>query len=401
MSPSGAPDVSLIMPCLNEEETLGLCLTKAAETIARLGLNAEIVVADNGSTDRSVAIATELGARVVTESRKGYGNAYRAGFAAARGRFLVMGDSDDSYDWTDIDRFLAPLRDGADFVIGTRLRGTIEPGAMPFLHRYLGNPVLTGILNLLFGTRISDAHCGMRAMTREGYDRMDLRTAGMEFASEMVIKAAKADLRMVEVPIAFKKDERSRKPHLRTWRDGWRHLRFMLLYSPTGLFLVPGLMLLGLGVLLLAALYPGAIRVGGHEIDVHTMILGSLLATLGVQTVSIGLFAKVYSYERRFDHQDPVLRTLARHFNLERGLLLGLVILIAGFGLDLAVALRWIRSGFGPLSALRPAIVGSTLMVIGGQILFSSFFLSLLSVQVAELRGTETDGTASVGPETD
>jgi len=386
MAPSEHPEVSLVMPCLNEEETLGICIRKAQETAARLELDAEIVVADNGSTDRSVEIARGLGARVVTESRKGYGNAYRAGFAAARGRFLVMADSDDSYDWTDLGRFLDPLRDGAEFVIGTRLRGTIAPGAMPFLHRYLGNPILTGVLNLLFGTKISDAHCGMRAFTRDAYERMDLRTAGMEFASEMIIKAAKADLRMLEVPIAFHKDQRSRKPHLRTWRDGWRHLRFMLLYSPTGLFLVPGSILLIVGVLLLAALYPGEIIVAGHGIDVHTMILGGLMVTLGVQIISMGLFAKVYSYERRFDREDRVLRTLARHFNLERGLILGLVILAAGFGLDLAVALKWVRSGFGPLSALRPAIVGSTLLAVGGQVLFASFLLSLLSVQVAELR---------------
>jgi len=387
------PEVSLVMPCLNEEETLPICLRKAQDTIKKLNLDAEIVVADNGSTDRSVEIAESMGARVVHQPLKGYGNAYLAGFAGARGRYLIMGDSDDSYDWTDIGRFLEPLRGGYDMVMGTRLKGTIEPGAMPFLHRYLGNPVLTGILNLLFRTGISDAHCGMRGFTREAYDRMHLRTSGMEFASEMVIKAGKARLRIAEIPITLRKDARTRAPHLRTWRDGWRHLRFMLMYSPTGLFLVPGMILFLLGVLLLAVLYPGPVHVAGREIDVHSMVLGSLLTILGTQVITTGLFAKIYSYERHFDRGDPVLRTLARRFNLERGLLLGVVVFVAGFVLDLVVALEWIRSGFGPLNALRQAIVGSTLLAVGAQIIFSSFFLSMLSVQVNELKTdlAETD----------
>ncbi len=388
------PEVSLVMPCLNEEETLPICLRKAQATIQRLHLDAEIVVADNGSTDRSVEIAESMGARVVHQPLKGYGNAYLAGFAAARGKYLIMGDSDDSYDWTDIGRFLEPLRQGYDMVMGTRLKGTIEPGAMPFLHRYLGNPVLTGILNLLFRTGISDAHCGMRGFTREAYERMHLHTTGMEFASEMVIKAGKARLRIAEIPITLHKDARTRKPHLRTWRDGWRHLRFMLMYSPAGLFLVPGLVLLILGVLLLAVLYPGPIHVAGREIDVHSMILGSLLTILGTQVIVTGLSAKIYSYERHFDRFDPVLRGLARHFNLERGLVLGLLIFLAGFALDLVVAVEWIRSGFGPLNALRQAILGSTLLAVGTQVVFSSFFLSMLSVQVTELKSEPEAGAS-------
>jgi len=383
------------MPCLNEEETLGICIEKAKATLEALGIDGEVVVADNGSTDRSVEIAESLGARVVHQPLKGYGNAYLAGFAAAEGRYFIMGDSDDSYDWTDIGRFVEPLRAGADMVMGTRLKGKIEPGAMPFLHRYLGNPVLTGILNLLFRTGISDAHCGMRSFTREAYARMHLRTSGMEFASEMVINASKAKLEIAEIPITLRKDARTKAPHLRTWRDGWRHLRFMLLYSPTGLFLVPGLILLGLGVALQAILYPGPLHIAGREIDVHTMILGSLLSILGVQVITTGLFAKVYSYERHFDRRDPLLRTLARRFNLERGLVLGLVLFLVGFAVDLGVALTWVHSGFGPLHALRQAIVGSTLMAVGGQVIFSSFFLSMLSVQVSDLREDDDAGEAA------
>jgi glycosyltransferase involved in cell wall biosynthesis len=379
------PELSVVMPCLNEEETLGLCLEKARATIQRLGLSAEIVVADNGSTDRSVEIAQSYGARVVHESRKGYGSAYLAGLAAARGRYIVMADSDDSYDWTDIGRFLEPLRQGADFVIGTRLRGHIDPGAMPWLHRYVGNPVLTGTLNVLFGAGISDAHCGMRAFTRDALDRMHLRTTGMEFASEMVIKAAKAGLRIVEIPITLHKDKRSRKPHLRTWRDGWRHLRFMLLLSSTWLYMIPGLVLLGLGLIPLVALYPGPLHIGHVELDVHSMILGSLLVVLGVQILTTGLFARVYSFEQEFDQGDRLLRFLARRFNLERGLLLGLLVFLIGLAIDANVLITWIREGLGPLSELRPAILGSTLLAVGVQIITASFFLSMLSVQVADL----------------
>ena len=374
------------MPCLNEEETLAICIEKAQKTIRDLGIDAEVVIADNGSTDRSVEIAEQLGTRVVHQPVPGYGSAYLAGFAAAQGKYMIMGDSDDSYDWTDIGRFVEPLRDGYDMVMGTRLKGKIEPGAMPFLHRYLGNPVLTGFLNVLFKTGISDSHCGMRSFTRGAYDRMHLRTTGMEFASEMVIKASKAGLKITEIPITLSKDKRTRPPHLRTWRDGWRHLRFMLMYSPTWLFMIPGLALLALGIAVMAVLFPGPLSLGGREIDVHTMILGGLLTILGAQIVTTGLFARVYSYERHFDREDKLLRGLARHFNLERGLLLGLIAFAVGFVMDFGVAVEWIQSGFGPLDALRRAIVGSTLLAVGAQILFSSFFLSMLSVRVAELK---------------
>ena len=384
-------ELSIVMPCLNEEDTLGICIQKAKDTVAKLNLDAEIIVADNGSTDGSVAIARKLGARVVLEPNRGYGNAYRKGFRAATGKYIIMGDSDDSYDWTEIGRFLQPLREGYDLVMGTRLKGAIDPGAMPFLHRYLGIPVLTGVLNLLFRAGISDAHCGMRAFTRDAYQRMHLRTAGMEFASEMVIKAAKAKLRMTEIPITLHKDKRLRSPHLRTWRDGWRHLRFMLMYSPTWLFMIPGMVTLILGLAILVILFPGSIRIAGREIDVHTMVLGGLLTTLGVQILSTGLFARVYSYERHFDRDDKLLRGLARYFNLERGVILGLVVLVIGLVLDVTVAREWIQSGFGPLDALRRAILGSTLLAVGTQIIFSSFFLSMLEVTVADLKEDNHD----------
>jgi len=376
-------EVSVVMPCLNEEETLGICIGKARRTLDELGVDGEIIVADNGSTDRSVEIATSLGARVVHQPHRGYGNAYLAGFAAARGRYAIMGDSDDSYDWTDIGRFLEPLRAGYDFVIGSRLKGRIEPGAMPFLHRYLGTPVLTAILNLLFGTRLSDINCGMRGLTLDAYRRMHLRASGMEFASEMVIQAARARLRIAEIPITLRPDRRSRPPHLHTWRDGWRHLRFMLLLSPTGVFLVPGAILLAVGIFLLVLLYPGPLHVAGRVIDIHTMILASLCMILGVQVVSTGLFAKVFSYQHSFDREDRLLRFLARHFNLERGLVLGAILFVIGFVLDVALLLSWVRSGFGPMNAVRQAVLGSTLLAVGAQIVFSSFFLSMLSVQIA------------------
>jgi hypothetical protein len=255
---------------------------------------------------------------------------------------------------------------------------------MPFLHRYLGNPVLTGILNLFFKAGISDAHCGMRAITREAYARLDLRATGMEFASEMVIKAARADLRIGEIPITLHPDRRTRAPHLRTWRDGWRHLRFMLLYSPTALFLVPGLALFLLGLGVLAVLYPAPLHIAGRMIDVHTMTLGGLCLLLGVQILSLGLFARVYAREHRFVREDRLLARLAPHASLERGVLVGLVIFGLGFLLDLDVALVWIRSGFGPLDALRNAILGGTLMAAGAQIVFASFFLSVLTLRASE-----------------
>ncbi len=373
-------EVSVILPCLDEAETLEACVTKAVATLARLGLRGEVVVVDNGSTDGSQAIATRCGARVVQESRRGYGSALMRGAEEARAPFIIMADADDSYDLTDLERFVAGLRGGADLVMGSRILGRIEPGAMPWHHRWIGNPLLTGLLNLLFRARVSDAHCGMRGFTKDAYRRMRLQTTGMEFASEMVIKAALAKLRIVEIPITLRRDGRTRPPHLRSFRDGWRHLRFMLLFSPTHLFVLPGLACIAVGLLPLLALGGGPRQLFGLTFDVHYMVLGSLLTVLGFQIATTGLFAKAYSHAARLYAPDATLRLLLRHFTLERGLLLGALLFVAGFAIDAAILARWLASGRDTLDAIRPALQASTLMIIGAQTVFASFFLSMLAV---------------------
>jgi len=377
-----AVSVSVVMPCLNESETLGTCIKKAQTTMQKLGIDGEVIVADNGSTDGSVDIAKSLGARVVIEHNKGYGNAYRAGIAAAKGKYIVIGDSDDSYDFTEIGRFIEPLKNGADFVIGTRMKGKIEKGAMPWLHRYIGNPILTAILNFMFHSNISDAHCGMRSFTRDAYQKMNLQTTGMEFASEMVIKAAQLGLKTVEIPITLHRDGRSGSPHLRSFRDGWRHLRFMLLNSPTHLFIWPGTILFVLGLVALFALLPGPVHIAGRIVDLHVMVLGSLLAVLGFQIINIGVYARIYAVTHNFRPEDKSLKRAYRLFNLERGILVGILVFSVGFFTDLYILIKWIMSDFGPLNEVRLALLASTFIIIGTQIIFSSFFLSMLGIQI-------------------
>jgi glycosyltransferase involved in cell wall biosynthesis len=372
--------VSVVLPCLNEAETMEACVTKAVATLHRLGLRGEVVVVDNGSTDGSPEIAARCGARVVHEGRRGYGSALMRGAEEARAPYIVMADADDSYDLTDLARFVGGLEAGNDLVMGSRIRGTIEAGAMPWLHRWVGNPILTGLLNLLFGADVSDAHCGMRAFTKDAYRRMRLQTTGMEFASEMIIKAALGNLRIAEIPITLRPDGRSRPPHLRSFRDGWRHLRFMLLFSPTHLFVLPGLLCMALGLVPLVALGGGPRRFLGLNFDVHYMVVGSLLTVLGFQILTTGLFAKAYSHAARLYAPDRTLRVLLRYFSLERGLLLGGVLFLAGFAIDAAILMRWLESGRATLDAVRPALQASTLMIVGAQTLFSSFFLSMLAV---------------------
>ena len=380
-------EVSVVMPCLNEEETLGTCIQKAQNTLEALGIQGEVVVADNGSTDASVAIAERFGARVVHQPLHGYGAAYLAGIAAAEGQYIVMGDSDDTYDFTDMERFITPLRDGCNFVIGNRLKGEILPGAMPKLHRYLGNPVLTGLLNLLFRSGVSDAHCGMRSFTREAYQQMELQTTGMEFASEMVIKAIKTDLKIKEIPITYY--PRKGESKLNSFRDGWRHLRFMLMLSPTYLFLIPGILLFLLGLIGTVALLPGPLQIGSRAYDIHVMVLACLLCLLGYQVLLLGLSARSLSVTRGFSSSDLLIQCVYRHFTLEKGLLLGCVIFAVGFLIDGWIAYGWVKSGFGELQKVRPALFALLLMILGTQTIFSAFFVSMLGIPTEKNTGYE------------
>ncbi len=373
-------EVSVILPCLNEAETVGACVTKAVETLRRLGVRGEVVVVDNGSTDGSAEIAERCGARVISEAQRGYGSALMRGAEEARAPFIIMADADESYDLTDLERFIQGLRAGADVVMGTRMRGTIASGAMPWLHRRIGNPLLSGLLNFLFHPHISDAHCGMRAFTKAAYRRMQLQTTGMEFASEMVIKAALGKMRITEIPITLHPDGRSRRPHLRTFRDGWRHLRFMLLFSPSYLFLVPGLAAMALGLFVQLALVHGPRHVLGLTFDVHYMVVASLLTLVGFQAITTGACAKLYSHAARLYAPDRTLVVVSRYFNLERGLLAGAAVFLVGFAINAVILYDWLRSGMGALNAVRPALLALTLMALGAQAIFSSFFLSMLAV---------------------
>src|SRR5713226_429145 len=381
----GGVDVSVVIPCLNEANSVGICVSKAMEAFRAAGLRGEVVVADNGSTDGSIEIAEKLGARVVRVDQRGYGSALRAGIAAARGAFIVMGDADDSYDFSEVPRFVEKWRQGNDVVMRNRFRGEIKPGAMPWHHKYVGNPALSSLLNLFFHTGIGDSHCGMRGFTRAVYERMDLRSTGMEFASEFVIKAAQLGAKMAEIPITLWPDKRGRPPHLRSFRDGWRHLRFMLLYAPNWLFLLPGASLVLLGLFLVFWLLPGPRQISPRiTLDIHTMIFGVIFTLLGVQILSIGSFAKVFSYSERFTRGTVSLKRMLSRVTLETGLLLGGALFLAGFGGCAWVTWKWAASGFGPLQEVRQVLFWSMWLFIGVQVIFASFFLSMLGIS----RGT-------------
>jgi glycosyltransferase involved in cell wall biosynthesis len=372
-------EVSVVLPCLNEAETVGICVEQAIAALRTHRITGEVLVVDNGSTDGSAEIAQRAGARIISEPRRGYGNALKRGMHEAIGKYVVIADADGSYDLADVWRFVQALRDGSDLVMGSRRLGVIEAGAMPWLNRWIGNPVLSGMLNLLFNTRVSDAHCGMRALSREAFRRMQISTPGMELASEMVVKAVLAKMRIKEIPIRLRPDGRSRHgPHLRPFRDGWRHLRFMLLLSPTYLFLIPAVLLMSLGITALAALSWGPVRIDGVGFDFHYMMLGSLFAILGFQILMTGLFAKTYSHAMRLGSADRTLEFLKSWFSLERGIIIGVVLFLAGFAVDARVLADWLEHGRRALNAIRPATVASTLMIIGAQTIFSSFFLSML-----------------------
>jgi glycosyltransferase involved in cell wall biosynthesis len=374
-----APDISVVMPCLNEAGSVGTCIENAWEGIRRTGLTGEVVISDNGSTDDSVAVATKAGARVVQQPARGYGNAYRMGFAEARGRFIVMGDSDGSYDFTQLDRLIEPLRDGThEYVLGSRFAGKILKGAMPWTHRYIGNPVLTGVLNRLFKVKSSDAHSGMRAFTSDAYRRMALQSEGMELASEIVINAAKAGLRATEVPITYHPREGESKLH--SMRDGWRHLRFMLLRSPNWLFMGPGIAMVVLGLLGQGLLMPGPLNVGFHALDVHFSALFALLAILGYQLIVFGVFARTCVPIREGGTADRLQHWFERNYSLERGLVSGGLMFLVGFVIDAAIFVHWLREGLGPINSLRPALLAMTLMMVGAQTAFAAFFLSFFRI---------------------
>ena len=378
-------EVSVVIPCLNEANSLAFCIDKAVTAFRCVGLAGEVIVADNGSTDGSIQIAEEHGAHVVRVAERGYGSALRAGIAAARGPLIVMGDADDSYDFGEVPKFAEMLRQGYDVVMGNRFHGEIRPKAMPWHHKYIGNPGLTALLNLFFRAGIGDSHCGMRGFTRAVYERMDLRSTGMEFASEFVIKAAQLKARITEIPITLWPDKRGRPPHLRSFRDGWRHLRFMLLYAPNWLFLLPGGVLLAAGLFLVFWLLPGPRRISPRVIlDIHTMIFGVIFTLLGVQILSIGSFAKVFSYAERFDRNPVSLKRLLKRVKLETGLLVGGSLFLAGFAGCAWVAWKWAASGFGPLHEVRKVLFWSMWLFIGVQVTFASFFLSMLGIS----RGT-------------
>jgi len=374
-----AVELTVLMPCLDEARTVGTCVRKAIEACRTAGVDAEVLVADNGSQDGSPELARAAGARVIQVAEKGYGAALRAGIEAARGRFIVMGDADDSYEFEDVPRFLARLRAGDELVMGSRFRGIIHPGAMPFLHRFLGNPVLTWILNLFFGAGITDAHCGMRGFSRAAVRSLSLRSAGMEFASEMVIRAAQQKLRIGEVPTSLKPDGRGRRPHLRTWRDGWRHLRFMLLFSPLWLFSVPGLAATGLGLVLTVAVAVTRVELFGRVLHTHFALLGSALAILGLQVTLLGVFAKTVFVLDGVGRNASIQRLIAG-YRLELALLFGAAAVLAGLCIDGRILWLWLRSNGGALdeAITNLAIMGGTLLALGVEVIFSAFFLSIL-----------------------
>ena len=374
------------MPCLNEVETLAACIAEAREAIAKGGYTAEIIVADNGSTDGSQLAARELGAKVVDVQRKGYGSALIGGIDAAEGRFVVMGDADASYDFAAIAPLIAKLRDGYDLVVGNRFLGGIEPGAMPWSHRWLGNPVLSSINKMFFHAPVGDTHCGLRAFTKGAYDTMRLRATGMEFASEMVIKASLKGMRITEVPVVLRPDGRSRPPHLRTWRDGWRHLRFMLLFSPRWLFLYPGLALLVIGLGLSALLIAGPLRIGGVRLDIHTMLVAGFLALLGYQLLLFAVFTKMFAIREGFHPPHPALQTLLRYVTLEVGLLAGALMALGGLVVLVLAVTSWQSVGFGnlnPSTTMREVIPAVVLLSLGTQTIFASFFISILSIDLS------------------
>jgi hypothetical protein len=372
------PSVSAVIPCLNEERTLGICIQKALDAFARRGILGEVVVGDNGSSDRSVEIAQDLGARVIHQPVKGYGAAISAAVGAARGKYLIMADADDSYDWSQLDAFIDALEDGAELVMGNRFAGGIEPGAMPPLHRYLGNPVLSAVARWLHQSPIRDFHCGMRGFTREAFQRMGARSPGMEFASEMVINAHRAGLTIREVPIKLYPDKRDRPPHLRSFRDGWRHLRLIIAHAPDTMYLLPGLFLLVTGILGLAALAQGPVIAGGQYFGIHFVALSAMATLIGLSAILLGMLAKVAIAIYHPTTRGRVVPWLKRGRPLEWLLAIGSLLTVAGLGSDALLAFKWLFVG-GPMErSIHLVFATTTATVAGVMMVLSGFVLKLL-----------------------
>jgi glycosyltransferase involved in cell wall biosynthesis len=377
-------ELTIVLPCLNEAETLAVCIEKARSALQENDIYGEILVADNGSADGSQEIALAQGVRVVPVQHRGYGAALNAGIHAARGRYVLIADADDSYEFAHIPRFLAALRSGAEFVIGNRFRGGIAPGAMPALHKYFGNPVLSFLGRFLFHAPVGDAHCGIRAFSLESYRRLNLRTTGMEFASEMIIKASLYGQHIVEVPTTLKKDGRSRKPHLRTWRDGWRHLRFLLLYSPRWLFLAPGLLLMLAGAAFMLWLIPSERPLGHLNLGIDTLAYATAAVLVGFQLVFFGIAAKVFAITEGLLPEDPGFQRWFRYITLEVGLAAGGLLLLIGLSIAIISTITWSHTGYGPLppvAMMRRTLPAMLCLMLGTEVCFSSFFLSLLGLK--------------------
>lgn len=377
-------ELTILMPCLNEAETLAICIDKAQAYLARSGIAGEVLIADNGSTDGSQQIARDHGARVVDIAARGYGSALIGGIHAARGRFVIMGDSDDSYDFSDLDQFVAKLRDGYELVMGNRFKGGIKPGAMPALHRYLGNPVLTMVGRVFFRSPCGDFHCGLRGFDRAAMLSLGLSAPGMEFASEMVVKATIQRRRITEVPTTLSPDGRSRPPHLRSWRDGWRHLRFLLIFSPRWLFLYPGMAFAALGALVMVGLMSGEKFFAGIGFGIHTMLYAGMAVVLGVQAILFWVFAKIYGARERIVPPDPGFSAVLARTTLERGLIFGGLMLIAGILLGIYALGEWQSARFGsldPTRTMRLVIPSAVLVLTAMQVVYGAFFAALLGIR--------------------
>jgi glycosyltransferase involved in cell wall biosynthesis len=381
------PHLSIVMPCLNEAETLETCIRKAQQFLRQSQIEGEVIIADNGSEDGSQEIARRMGARLVEVKEKGYGSALMGGISAAQGEYIIMGDADDSYDFTNLQPFVSALENGADLVMGNRFKGGIMPGAMPFLHRYLGNPVLSGIARVFFKSTIGDFHCGLRGFRTQSILGLNLQTTGMEFASEMVVKAAIRGLNVVEVPTVLYPAGRTRPPHLRTWSDGWRHLKFLLLYSPKWLFFYPGIAMSILGALISLPLLFGPVHIGRITLDINTLMYASLLTIIGVQSVLFSIFTYVFGVNSNLLPRDETTDRLLSRAGLEKGILFGGGMILLGFASSLGAVFYWSENRFGdidPTFSMRLVIPGAVLFTLGFQVFFASFFISILNIKLKQ-----------------